>query len=215
MELAGIYVQRGLDPKLAREVADQLMAHDAATTGVRGAGEAALAVHYARSKGHDLLTRMLYSDLKSWLVDDLLIKADKMTMATAVELRVPFLDHRVVEFAATIPSSLKLRRGKGKWILKKAMAGRLPDEILRRPKLGFPTPLALMFKRDLSSYVRDTLLSRGAASRGYFDQRHITALVDEHLAGTRDHHRTLWQLLVLEEWHRTFVDTRRAHAVPA
>jgi asparagine synthase (glutamine-hydrolysing) len=169
-------------------------------------GEAALAACYGRSAGQDLLSRMLYADLKTWLVDDLLIKADKMTMANSVELRVPFLDHRVVEFAASIPSDLKMRGTNVKWILKQAMAGRLPREIVNRPKVGFPTPLALMFRRDLSSYLGDILLSSRAVDRGYFDRRTVERMITDHVAGRRDCHKALWQLVVLEEWHRAFVD---------
>ncbi len=166
-----------------------------------------LRAYYERSAGQDTLSRMLYLDLKTWLVDDLLIKADKMTMANGVELRVPFLDHRVVEFAATVPSNLKLRGGGVKWILKKAMASRLPNEILTRRKVGFPTPLERMFRRPLAGYLQELLLSPRAIGRGYFDPREVKRLADEHISGAADHHRVLWQLVVLEEWHRAFIDT--------
>ena len=177
-------------------------------------GDAAdlLAPYYARTRDHDVLTRMLYADLKGWLVDDLLIKADKMTMANSVELRVPFLDYRVVEFAATIPSSMKLRRGVVKWILKRAMHNRLPSPILERPKVGFPTPLAVMFRENLSDYLSDLLLSRRATDREYFARPAVERLIREHSSGTHDHHRPLWQLVVLEEWHRAFVDAAPAAA---
>ena len=166
-----------------------------------------LAPYFARTLGHDALTRMLYVDLKTWLVDDLLIKADKMTMANSIELRVPFLDHRVIEFAASIPSSMKLRGGDVKWILKQAMAPRLPAEILKREKVGFPTPLALMFRNDLSAYLNDLLLSDRAVEREYFEPASVKRLISEHVAGSRDHHKALWQLVVLEEWHRCFIDS--------
>jgi asparagine synthase (glutamine-hydrolysing) len=162
---------------------------------------------YARTKDLDPLTRMLYSDLKTWLVDDLLIKADKMTMANSVELRVPFLDHRVVEFAATIPSHMKSHGGEVKWILKKAVGKQLPQEIVRRAKVGFPTPLAIMFRSDLSSYLKDLLLSRRHLERGYFERNQVERLIAEHTSEVRDNHKILWQLVVLEEWHRRFVDS--------
>jgi asparagine synthase (glutamine-hydrolysing) len=174
-------------------------------------GYDALAPCYERTRGHDPLTRMLYTDLKTWLVDDLLIKADKMTMANSVELRVPFLDYRVVEFAARVPSAMKLRGRTVKWILKQAMASRLPNEILERPKVGFPTPLALMFRADLSEYLHDVLLSDTARQRGYFDIRSVERLIAEHVQGRRDNHKALWQLVVLEEWHRCFVDRSARH----
>ncbi len=149
---------------------------------------------------------MLYADLKTWLVDDLLIKADRMTMANSVELRVPFLDYRVIEYAATIPSNMKLRGGVGKWILKRAMKDRLPNEILTRKKMGFPTPLALMLQRDLLDYLRGLLLSSECLNRRYFKRQAVERLIEENTRKTRDHHRLLWQLVVLEEWHRQFID---------
>ncbi len=161
---------------------------------------------YSRTTGRDAMTRMLYTDLKAWLVDDLLIKADKMTMANSIELRVPFLDYRVVEYAATIPSNMKLRRGQVKWILKRAMKDRLPREVLQRKKMGFPTPLAIMFRRDLSEYLRDVLLSDRSVNRGFFRRERLSGLIDEHTRGTADHHQLLWKLIVLEEWHRQFMD---------
>ena len=166
-----------------------------------------LAPYYAKTQGCDALTRMLHTDLKTWLVDDLLIKADKMTMANSVELRVPFLDHRVVEYAATIPSDLKLRGGQVKWILKQAMQGRLPQEILSRKKVGFPTPLALMLQTDAAAdYMRDLLLSPRSRQRAYFQPERIHTWIDQHIQKTADHHTILWQLIVLEEWHRQFID---------
>jgi asparagine synthase (glutamine-hydrolysing) len=165
-----------------------------------------LASYYAKTHRRDILTQMLYADLKTWLVDDLLIKADRMTMAHSVELRVPFLDYRVIEYAATIPSNMKLRGGAVKWILKRAMKDRLPRQILTRKKMGFPTPLALMFQRELSGYVRDLLLSATCVNRQYFSRPAVERLIEENTKGKRDHHRVLWQLAVLEEWHKQFID---------
>jgi asparagine synthase (glutamine-hydrolysing) len=139
-------------------------------------------------------------------VDDLLIKADRMTMAHSVELRVPFLDHRVIEFAATIPSSMKIRGRAVKWILKRAMKDRLPRAILARKKMGFPTPVGPMLQRDLSGYLRELLLSPASLGRGYFKPQVVQTLIEENTRGIRDHHRILWQLVVLEEWHRQFID---------
>ncbi len=185
---------------------DTLYTDDFQAVVVRNRAADALVPYYAKTRGRDALTRMLYTDLKTWLVDDLLIKADRMTMANSVELRVPFLDYRVVEYAATIPSNMKLRGGTVKWILKRAMNGRLPSQILRRKKMGFPTPLALMFQRDLTGYLRDLLLSPACTGRRYFRRQTIERLIDENARGREDHHRLLWQLVVLEEWHRQFID---------
>lgn len=165
-----------------------------------------LASYYSKTHSQDTLTRMLYVDLKTWLTDDLLIKADKMTMATSVELRVPFLDYRVIEYAATIPSDMKIRHGVGKWILKRAMKGRLPRKILTRRKMGFPAPVARMLQHDLLGYMRDLLLSSESLNRHYFRPQALERMIDENTRKTRDHHRLLWKLVVLEEWHRQFID---------
>ena len=165
---------------------------------------------YEKTEGLDPLLRMMYLDVKSWLPDDLLIKADKMTMASSLELRVPFLDHRLVELGGRIPSRYRIKGWSTKYILKKAMEPYLPHEILHRGKMGFPTPLALMFQDDLQGYVADVLTSDRFFDRGYFQPEVVKRLVAEHSSGRRDHHRVLWQLLVLEEWHRKFIDREAA-----
>jgi asparagine synthase (glutamine-hydrolysing) len=159
---------------------------------------------FARSRGWDALSRMLYFDTKTWLVDDLLIKADRMSMATSIELRVPFLDHRLVERAACIPSDHKIGRGETKRVLKHVLQGLLPERILRRRKMGFPTPLEAMFRGDLFDYAHDLLLSRRALERGYFRRSEVERLLQEHRARTALHHREIWQLVILEEWHCSF-----------
>lgn len=162
---------------------------------------------YRKTQQNDPLSRMLYFDTKTWLVDDLLIKADKMSMAASLELRVPFLDHRIVEFAGKIPSKYKIQRRTTKYILKKMIEKALPRKIIYRKKMGFPTPLRDLFRQDLFDYARDTLLTGKAIQRGFFKHTKIEKLLDEHKKGQRDHHRLIWQLIVLEEWHRRFVNT--------
>lgn len=166
----------------------------------RGEQEKFLDELFARSAGQDCLSRMLYFDTKTWLVDDLLIKADRMSMAASLELRVPFLDYRLVEFAAKMPSRHKIHKGQGKHLLKKMMADILPKEIIYRKKMGFPTPLKRMFENELYGYARELLLSGAALILEYFEQERIRVLLEEHVAKRRDHHRLLWQLLVLEIW---------------
>jgi asparagine synthase (glutamine-hydrolysing) len=166
--------------------------------------------YYEKTEGLDPLLQMMYLDVKSWLPDDLLIKADKMTMATSVELRVPFLDHRVVELGGRIPPRYRVKGWTTKYILKKAMEPYLPKEILYRGKMGFPTPLALMFKGEMRGYVEGVLGSDRFMDRGYFQPEVVRRMLREHASGERDHHRVLWQLLVLEEWHRTFIDDSAA-----
>lgn len=157
---------------------------------------------FEKTKDNDQLSKMLYFDTKTWLVDDLLIKADRMSMATSVELRVPFLDYRLVEFAAQIPSKHKIKKGEGKYPLKKMMEGILPSEIIYRKKMGFPTPLKLMFQNELKNYAKDLLLSDNTKLHQFFKVERIQQLITEHNANKYDHHKTLWQLVVLEEWLR-------------
>jgi asparagine synthase (glutamine-hydrolysing) len=154
----------------------------------------------------DAISKMLYADTKSWLPNDLLIKADRMTMAHSIELRVPFLDYRLIEFAATLPSNYKIRGNQTKYILKQALTGVLPQNIIHRSKFGFPTPLERILRRSGASYMKDTLLSPTAIQRGNFQPQYVSNLIREHVDGIQDHHSILWRLIVLEEWHRHFAD---------
>ena len=118
--------------------------------------------------GQDALHAMLYIDTKTWLPDDLLIKADKMTMANSIELRVPLLDHKVLEFAASLPPGMKLNGAKTKYILKKALSKRIPKEIRNRKKAGFPVPYGSWIRGELKDMVWDVLMDSRTISRGYF-----------------------------------------------
>ena len=143
--------------------------------------------------------------MRSYLPDDLLIKADRCSMAASLEARAPFLDHQLAEFAAGIPFNLKLRRGQTKHILKEAARDLLPDSIIDRKKHGFGIPLGAWLRRDMRP-VRDLLLSRRARQRGLLDMDAVERLIAGHENGQRDNNRQLWALLTLEEWHRQFVD---------
>ncbi len=159
------------------------------------------------SVGHlDLLSQMLYVDTKTWLPDDLLIKADKMTMANSVELRVPLLDHKVLEFGASLPSHLKVHNFTTKYILKRALGSRVPKQILNRKKMGFPVPIASWMRNELRAFVWEVLTDPRTRSRGYFEQRTIQNLLEKD-AKTGGHEAELFSLLVLELWHRRFVDS--------
>ncbi|OUV22190.1 MAG: asparagine synthase (glutamine-hydrolyzing) [Gammaproteobacteria bacterium TMED95] len=151
------------------------------------------------TQGQDLLSRMLEFDTRTWLVDDLLIKADRMSMGSSLELRVPFLDYRMVEFAGSLPPNYKIRRGDFKSILKDMFKDELPPEILRRKKLGFPTPLCLMFQGPLKEYIQRRLLD-GNKLGFFFNQSEIEILCQEHFSKKADHHRILFQLIILAEW---------------
>jgi asparagine synthase (glutamine-hydrolysing) len=155
------------------------------------------------------LNRMLYVDAKVWLPDDLLLKADKMTMANALELRVPFLDYRLVELAATLPDRLKIQGRTGKVILRRIMRGMIPDEILNRPKKGFPVPTRTWFRGPLAGFAREVLLASGSACRSHFEPSAIASVLDEHARGAAHWEQEIWTLLVFEYWHQTFMSRSR------
>jgi asparagine synthase (glutamine-hydrolysing) len=161
-------------------------------------------------RGEDLLNQMLYVDTMTWLPDDLLVKADKMTMASSVELRVPLLDHRVLEFAASLAPSRKLKGFRTKHILKQALRGRVPKEILDRRKTGFPVPYRKWLNDDLAGFVQDVLTDPRTRRRGYFDNEAVTALLKRSRSGV-DLSAEVFSLVTLELWHREFIDgeTRR------
>jgi asparagine synthase (glutamine-hydrolysing) len=129
-----------------------------------------------------------------------------MSMANSLETRAPLLDHRLIEFAQTIPASLKLRGQETKYILKRAAQGLIPEEIINRPKHGFDVPIRRWFNRELREMLDDTLNDRLARERGDFNHRAVLAILDEHRRGLRDHSRQLWSLLTLELWRRAFID---------
>lgn len=160
----------------------------------------------AQSDAPDLVDRMLDVDVNTYLPDDLLVKVDIATMAHGLEGRSPLLDHPFMEFAASLPSRLKLRGSTGKYIFKKAMSSRLPAAILKRPKMGFGVPLDAWFRGELKEMAYDVLLSRSMASRGYFRRGSVARLLDEHVTNKGHWHYQLWNLLMLELWHRTFID---------
>lgn len=152
------------------------------------------------------LNRMLYADAKVWLPENLLLKADKMTMATAVELRVPFLDHKLVEFCATLPERLKIRAAKGKWILRQSMGSVLPPSVLNRAKKGFPSPTAGWLRFELRHFVRDLLLSRDSACRNFFDLQALQHVIQRHENGAGDGYQEVWSLVTFEVWHKQFIE---------
>ena len=151
------------------------------------------------------IARLVEANMRSYLPDDLLIKADRCSMQASLEARAPFLDHQLAEFAATIPFNLKLKGSRSKHILKEAARGLLPDDIIERKKHGFGVPLGAWLRRDMEP-LREILLSRRARERGLLNMSVLERLIEEHQSGARDHNRPLWALLTLEEWHRQFVD---------
>jgi asparagine synthase (glutamine-hydrolysing) len=161
---------------------------------------------YRATDAPDFGDATLGVDASLYLPDDLLVKVDIASMIHSLEARSPFLDHEFMEFAATIPFDLKVRGRAKKYILKRALAGLLPDSILHRPKMGFGVPIDRWLRQDLRELLRDTLLSPRAVGRGYFDARVVGRMVDEHIQGRASWHYLLWTLLMLELWHGTYID---------
>ena len=203
---------RGIGRPFAPETRLALMGHQRFQQAQRELGEV-FNPYFKRVEKASDLNRMLYVDTKVWLPEDLLLKADKMTMATAVELRVPFLDHKLVEFTAALGDSLKIRQGKGKWILRHAMGSVLPPSIIQRPKKGFSMPTAALLRFEMRDLVHDALLSPSSACREFFNEQALQDVVTRQEKGRLSGYQTIWSLLVFELWHRTFVTrSRAAHA---
>jgi asparagine synthase (glutamine-hydrolysing) len=177
--------------------------------GVRDQAEAAaqgvLGPLYAYTEGAHPLERMMTLDLELWLPDDILVKADKMTMAASLELRVPFLDHEMIEFAASLAPSLKVSSSNGKLVQREAVKDLVPREVLEQPKKGFPTPLAALLRGKLGELATQVLVGRGASGHGLWSERKVVDALAQHRAGKADRSRELWMVLVYELWHRSFV----------
>ncbi len=165
---------------------------------------------WERSSG-DLLHRLLYTDINSYLIE-LLMKQDQMSMAASIESRVPFLDHPLVEFTARIPSEYEIKGLAGKFILKEAVADLLPESIVYRKKMGFPTPWAYWLAGPQLDEIERLLSDRRSNARGLFRPEVIRRIFAEHRAGRRDHGNRIWRLLNLELWQRVFLDREPMHA---
>ena len=157
-----------------------------------------LSYHAQRAQTDDPLSLIQYLDTKTYLVGDILTKVDRASMAHALEVRVPLLDHKFLEWAATIPSGYKLKGQEGKYILKRALEDYLPNEVLYRPKMGFSVPLAKWFRGPLKQRMRKVLTEGGLVESGLFNSRYLQTLVDQHLSGVRDHSTVLWSLMMFE-----------------
>jgi asparagine synthase (glutamine-hydrolysing) len=161
----------------------------------------------AANPQRDDLSAMLYLDTKIWLPDNLLMKGDKMTMAASLELRVPLLDHQLIEYAATIPSQSKIRPFQAKYLLKRAFADFLPAPILTRKKMGFNVPTGIWFREGQRGVITRLLLSERLRQRGYFNNRFIASMVRDHLEGRINYQAQLFTLASLELWFRVFIDS--------
>jgi len=178
---------------------------EAMSRSVSKAQSASVARNLMSQSAHGPLEKMMYVDTKIWLPDDLLIKADRMTMANSVELRVPFLDHKVLEFAARLRRNQKVRGWKMKYLLKKALARHIPTEILHRRKVGFPVPYENWLRHDLKDQFMDILLDSKSLSRGYFRKSAVQDLFESN-SRSSPCSSEIFSLVVLELWHRAFID---------
>ena len=162
--------------------------------------------HLQGAHTDDILNRQLYADLQVFMSDDLLVAVDRLSMATSLEMRAPFLDVDVMELAFSMPGSLKIRHGDRQYVLKRALRPLLPESTLRRPTAGFFMPTRTWLRQQWALPMQDLLGPDQVRRRGWFEPGEVTRRVDEHLAGRRDHARLLFGLMVLERWSQTFLD---------
>ncbi len=161
--------------------------------------------YYNRADTDDHLSKILYTDLKTYLPGDILVKVDRMSMANSLEVRAPILDHNVIEYAANIPSSFKYNNGEKKYILKKAFKKILPREVMYRKKMGFSVPLAEWLREGLRDYVGDLLFSSDASMNNFFQRNVLENIWNLHQNKIRDYSTILWCLLMFELWYREFI----------
>jgi asparagine synthase (glutamine-hydrolysing) len=161
---------------------------------------------FAYANGAGIVDAALLTDTMTYLPNDLLVKVDIATMAVSLEARSPFLDHHVIEFAASLPEKLKLRGLTTKYLLKRVLRQLLPSENLGRRKMGFGVPIGHWFRGRLEPFLRETILSDRARGRGFFKPEVVKQLVDLHARGERDYSHQLWTLLMLELWFQRFID---------
>ncbi|MBI1911397.1 MAG: asparagine synthase (glutamine-hydrolyzing) [Deltaproteobacteria bacterium] len=174
-------------------------------TGIKNTFADVFERYYNKTDGLDNLDKILLLDLNVWLPDDLLMKKDKMGMATSIEARVPFLDYTFVELAFQLPARLKVKRLETKYILKKSMERLLPKQIIYRKKEGFPTPISNWIKSELKEFTLELLCGSDALSHGLFDKKAVAAIVNNHLSGKEDNGRLIFPLINFEIWHRLYI----------
>jgi len=161
---------------------------------------------FAKINGGGIVDATLLTDTMTYLPNDLLVKMDIASMSVSLEARSPFLDHHLMEFAASLPEKMKLRRMTTKYLLKKVLKDIVPGENLTRKKMGFGVPIGYWFRGSMKAFLRETLLSDTSLGRGFFDPQRVRAIVDEHIDGKTDHSHRLWSLMMLELWFQRFID---------
>ena len=158
--------------------------------------------HFARNENPDPTTRVQYVDIKSYLPEDILVKVDRMSMAHSLEVRAPILDHKVMEYAARLPSDLKLHGNESKYIFKKMNKGRLPREILYRGKQGFNVPLDSWFRGELKDLAHDAVFAPKSGLNDYFSMTYVKGLWDRHQGRRENNGIPLWGLMMFGLWRR-------------
>jgi asparagine synthase (glutamine-hydrolysing) len=161
---------------------------------------------FAKANGSGIVDASLLTDTMTYLPNDLLVKVDIACMAVSLEARSPFLDHHLIEFAASLPEKLKVRGLTTKYLLKNVLKKILPAENLNRPKMGFGVPIGHWFRGRLQGFLQETLLSEKSLGRDLFNPAAVRQLVAEHTSGQRNHAHQLWTLLMLELWFQRFID---------
>jgi asparagine synthase (glutamine-hydrolysing) len=205
----------GLDPR--RRYAQWMTLFDAAEKSalytpefaervVASSSEALVLAAYDTSDAPTFVEATSHADVQQYLPDDLLVKMDIASMASSLEVRSPLLDHRVVEFAASLPAHMKLRRGVSKYLLREVMRRELPPAVLKRSKMGFGVPIDHWLRHELKEMAYDVLLGPTALARGYFRPATVQRYLDEHVGMVAEHHHKIWALLMLELWHQAFID---------
>jgi asparagine synthase (glutamine-hydrolysing) len=160
---------------------------------------------FSHTAGWPILDQLMYVDQKTYLGDAMLTKVDRASMAVGLEIRVPLLDHRVMQYSAKIANSLKYRHGKGKYILKKLLARYVPRELFERPKMGFAIPLDRWLRKELKAPLLDYLSPDRLSREGLFNTNIVEDTVNEHITGKANHHYRLWPLLMWELWRERWL----------
>lgn len=194
-------------PMFADEAKHQLLT--SAHADIKAGAASMFATTLKACRSQDPLSRMLYADSKMWLPDYLLLRGDKLTMAHSLEARVPLLDHKLVEFAARLPSRLKLQGKKRKILLRNVAAKLLPRQIIDRPKQGFPIPIERWLQKEAKPLMLDLLSTASLQQRGLFNIKFVDTLIKQHVSGYADHSIGLWGLMSLEMWFRRFIDIKQ------
>jgi len=161
--------------------------------------------YYHQADTDDHLSKILYTDIKTYLPGDILVKVDRMSMANSLEVRAPILDYKVMEFAASISSSLKLHKGEKKYILKESVKSMLPDDILYRKKMGFSVPLADWFRGEIKEFAEKKLFQENSGIDNFFSIKELKAIWNTHQSGVRDYSTILWSFLMFELWWQEYI----------